>query len=204
MFETPIQRRRASLLAPRKAGALGAIARERLRKQYRPDRVRILFVGESPPASGRFFYRADSGLYRAVRETFVQAFPRLTNTEFLDSFGALGCYLIDLCSEPVDDIPQDARRQACHRGEKRLAQKIRALRPETMVSLVRSISPNVKRAQIRAGWSGPHLELPYPGRWHRHRKNFRRLLVPFLRQALADINGGRSFSDIAAPKVQSR
>jgi hypothetical protein len=58
--------------------AKASIARERLRRRYRPDGVRILFVGEAPPASGRFFYQADSGLYRAVRDTFVcpRACPR--------------------------------------------------------------------------------------------------------------------------------
>ena len=170
-----------------KSGARRAIARERLQSHYRPDRVRILFVGESPPASGRFFYQADSGLYRAVREAFVLAFPSLKNDEFLHSFSTLGCYLVDLCGEPVDNMTWGARRHACRKGETRLAQKIRALRPQTVVTVVRSIRANVKRAQIRAGWSGPHLELPYPGRWHRHRTKFRRLLIPFLRQTLADI-----------------
>jgi hypothetical protein len=84
----------------------------------------------------------------------------------------------------VDNMTWDARRHACRKGETRLAQKIRALRPQTVVTVVRSIRANVKRAQTRAGWSGPHLELPYPGRWHRHRTKFRRLLIPFLRQTL--------------------
>jgi len=162
------------------------MARERLRKRYRPDRVRILFVGESPPASGRFFYQADSGLHRAVRETFFRAFPSLRNTEFLSSFCSVGCYLVDLCRDPVDNMTRDARRHACRRGETRLAQKIRALRPQTIVTVVRSIRANVKRAQEHADWSGRHLELPYPGRWHRHRTKFHRLLVPFLRQTLAE------------------
>jgi len=162
------------------------MARERLRKYYRPDRVRILFVGESPPASGRFFYQADSGLHRAVRETFFRAFPSLRNTEFLGSFCSLGCYLVDLCGEPVDNMTGDARRHACIRGEACLAQEIRALRPQTIVTVVRSIRANVRRAQEQAGWSGRHLELPYPGRWRRHRVKFEQLLVPFLRQTLAE------------------
>lgn len=61
-------------------------ARERLRRGYRPARVRILFVGESPPASGPFFYQADSGLYRAVRQTFLSAFPELKSAESLEWF----------------------------------------------------------------------------------------------------------------------
>jgi len=181
-----------------KPEARRAISRERLRKQYRPDRIRILFIGESPPASGRFFYQADSGLYHAVRETFVQAFPSLRDTEFLDSFVALGCYLIDLCGEPVDDMTPDARKQACHRGEKRLARKIRALRPQTIVTVVRSIRTNVRHAQERAGWSGCYLELPYPGRWHRHRMKFRKLLVPLLRQTFADTDTDRAWFSAAA------
>ena len=63
-------------------------SRERSRRQYRPRRVRILFVGEAPPASGRFFYHADSGLYRAIRDTFVTAFPSLRSSKgkFLETF----------------------------------------------------------------------------------------------------------------------
>jgi hypothetical protein len=159
-------------------------ARERLRKRYRPDRVRILFVGESPPASGRFFYQADSGLYRAVRDTFLTAFPPLQKTEFLDSFRSLGCYLVDLCGEPVDKMLRHARRCACRAGEVRLARTIQTLRPKIIVTVVRSINGNVRKAEEQAGWAGLHLELPYPGRWYRARMQFTRQLVPLLRKTL--------------------
>src|SRR5258708_15513474 len=104
---------RREVRRPVQIDAKASVARERLRKRYRPDRVRILFVGESPPASGRFFYQADSGLYRAVRDTFLTAFPPLQKTAFLDSFRSLGCYLVDLCGEPVDKMLRHARRCAC-------------------------------------------------------------------------------------------
>jgi hypothetical protein len=159
-------------------------ARERLRKRYKPDCVRILFVGESPPASGRFFYRADSGLYRAVRGAFTSAFPQLPKSEFLDSFRAFGCYLVDLCGQPVDHMSQNARERACRADEIRLARTIRELHPKKMVALVRSIRLNIRRAQDRAGWSGVYLELPYPGRWRHHRAEFEKQLVPLLRETL--------------------
>jgi hypothetical protein len=185
MLRSGSNRKNQGLRHPVQSEASRAIAREQLREQYCPDPIRILFVGESPPASGHFFYQGDSGLYRAVRETFVQALPPRRNTDFLDSFCALGCYLIDLCGEPVDDMTQEARRQVCGRGEKRLAQNIRKFRPETIVTVVRSIGANVRHAQEHAGWSGRYLELPYPGRWYRHRLKFQRLLVPFLQQTFA-------------------
>jgi len=161
-------------------------ARERLRQQSLPRQVRILFVGEAPPASGRFFYRADSGLYRAICETFRVAFPSLrsSNKQFLESFRGMGCYLLDLCGRPVDRMKPSLRRGVCREGEVRLARRLRRLRPQVVVTVVRSIGSNVRRAEVAAGWSGPHFELPYPGRWHRFRVTFRRKLVPLLRTIL--------------------
>jgi len=175
---------------PGTASSKASLARERLRRRHQPERVRILFVGESPPASGRFFYQADSGLYRAIRETFIEAFPNLRHRPFLESFQSLGCYLVDLCAEPVDRMEVRPRQRLCAAGEARLSKKIRQLDPQTVVVVVRSIGNVVRRAELRAGWSGVHVELPYPGRWHHYRKEFRRKLVPLLRTRL--LSSGRT------------
>jgi hypothetical protein len=163
-----------------------SLARERLRKRYRPAGVWVLFVGEAPPASGRFFYQADSGLYRAVRDIFIAAFPSLQKSRFLDSFRSLGCYLVDLCREPVDKMHRHARRRACLSGEVHLCRTLRQLRPQVVITVVRSIGVNVRRAEGLAKWSGLHIELPYPGRWHQHRIRFRAKLVPLLRKVFAN------------------
>ena len=162
-----------------------ARARESLRKRFRPSRVKILFVGESPPASGRFFYQADSGLYRAIRDCFRQAFPELDATSFLIAFRELDCYLVDLCGQPVDRLTKARRRNYCHAGEARLAGMLRRLRPEIVVTLVKSIAANVRRAAAQAEWPGEPIEVPYPGRWHRHRAEFTRILLPVLRASIA-------------------
>jgi hypothetical protein len=162
-------------------------SRELLREQYRPTKVRFLFVGESPPASGRFFYQADSGLYRAIRDVFFIAFPVLRNTAFLESFQALGCYLVDLCGKPVDRLDKYERKRVCAEGEVRLAQSIEELQPRLIITLVRSIVVNVKRAQQKANWVGQNLDLPYPGRWLHHRAAFQDLLIPVLRRELANV-----------------
>ena len=158
------------------------VTRERLRRRYCPARIRLLFIGESPPASGRFFYRQDSGLYRAMRDAFQAVDPSITDDTFLDLFRNLGCYLIDACAEPVDHLDARSRRAACLAAEPALTRKIRQLGPAAIVTLVRSIRESVRRAAARAGCSGPILELPYPGRWVRHRKIFLEGLVPQLEQ----------------------
>lgn len=159
--------------------------RERLRRWYRPERIRLLFIGESPPASGRFFYRQDSGLYRAIREAFRMVDPSITNDTFLETFQRSGCYLIDACAGPVDHLDARSRRAACLAGEPALSQNIRRLEPDAIVTLVKSIRDNVRRAAAQAGWDGPILELPYPGRWVSHRKIFLEHLTPHLKQLFA-------------------
>jgi hypothetical protein len=158
---------------------------ERLRRSFRPGKVSSLFVGESPPASGRFFYRQDSGLFRAIREAFVKAFPSFRKKDFLKSFRHKGCYLVDLCDRPVDRLKPQPRRKLCRASEPHLAKTILKLQPKIIIVVVRSIARNVKRSEQQANWPGRHIELPYPGRWMRHRAAFIRQLVPILRHSFA-------------------
>lgn len=144
----------------------------------------MLFIGESPPASGRFFYNRDSGLYRALRDAFHLADESIVDENFLAVFQRAGCYLIDACRRPVDRMEPAARRNACSAGEALLGRRVRTLQPEAIVTLVRSISANVERAARRASWSGTILTVPYPGRWVQHRKAFLQLLVPHLKTLL--------------------
>jgi hypothetical protein len=148
--------------------------------------VRILFVGESPPASGRFFYRRDSGLYRAIRDAFREIDPALSDESFLAAFRAAGCYLIDACPRPVDRLDRLERTAAVRASERDLGRTIRRLRPDAIVTVVRSTAATVERAASSAGWQGPMIVLPYPGRWSRHRARFLELLVPMLRGLAAD------------------
>ena len=158
--------------------------RERLRRRYRPPVVRLLFIGESPPASGRFFYQRDSGLYRAIRDAFRVIDPSITDEGFLTVFQNTGCYLIDTCTDPVDHMDAQSRRAACLASEPSLSRRIGRLQPASIVTLLRSIRSNVGRAVVEAGWQGPILEVPYPGRWARHRKIFVQALTPQLRDLL--------------------
>jgi hypothetical protein len=144
-------------------------AREKLRRRFLPSELRLLLIGESPPASGRFFYQQDSGLYRATREAFQIGDRSVSDTNFLEIFQARGCYLIDLCPDPVDQLQSKDRRAACLASESSLKRALGRLRPELIATVVRSIEENVERAAAAANWHGSIEHLPYPGRWSRHR-----------------------------------
>jgi hypothetical protein len=158
--------------------------RERLRRTFQPARLRLLFIGESPPASGRFFYRGDSGLYRAMRDAFRIVDPSINDETFLEVFRASGCYLIDLCRKPVDKMDSKSRRAACRTQEESLGATIAQLRPDIIATLLRSIEGNVLRAASIAGWEGRFIHLPYPGRWSKHKEAFLKSVVPTIRGLL--------------------
>jgi hypothetical protein len=146
-----------------------------------PARVHVLFVGESPPAGGTFFYAGDSMLFRATRDAFCEALGT-SDERFLAQFAELGCYLDDLCLQPVNELAAAERRKARGEGEARLAGTIAALQPLVMVVLLRAIDTNVARAAVRAGCK--HIErhvVTYPSRWHAHRVAYHRELTALLR-----------------------
>jgi hypothetical protein len=142
----------------------------------------LLFIGESPPASGRFFYSGNSGLYRAMRAAFQIADSGIDDENFLDAFGARGCYLTDLSHDPVDHLEPALRREMRRRGEKSLARDIARLQPDIIAPVLRSIVRNVENAVALPDWRGQILHFPYPGRWSRHRKAFIEALVPVIRR----------------------
>lgn len=147
-----------------------------------PGRVRVLFAGESPPASGTFFYARNSELYRATREAFSEVFPGLHSAEaFLDRFAELGCYLEDLCHVPVNRLNAQERRKARKDAEPAFAATLAALQPQAIVVLLKSILPNVERAAAAAQVPAELHVVTYPSRWHRHRLAYRRELAAILR-----------------------
>lgn len=152
---------------------------EVLRARYKPMRVRVLFVGEAPPAGGTFFYAGNSQVFRYVREA-LQA--HLGNPDdFLLAFAERGYFLDDLVTEPVDQIPRRARRTIYEQCVPLLVSRILALRPEVVVSIMMGISSYVEQAIADAGTDVRFHSLPFPGTGQQ--ANFRRKmaeLVPLL------------------------
>jgi hypothetical protein len=116
-----------------------------------------------------------------MRDTFQIVDPSIHDEDFLTTFQSLGCYLIDLCPDPVDRLDPKPRRAACRAEVESLSRTIVRLQPAMIATLLRSIEDDVARAVGLANWNGPVLHLPYPGRWVRHRDSFADLLVPTIR-----------------------
>jgi hypothetical protein len=140
---------------------------EALRLKYRPRKIRVLFVAESRPIGGTFFYAGNSHLVRYTERAFRMAYgvPAMTMADFLDGFKAEGCYLEDLCAEPVNQIKKYALRRAeWARGVPHLLKQLEGASPLAIVPIHKGSERYVRQAAEQAGLL--HLlkaAIPYPG-----------------------------------------
>jgi hypothetical protein len=133
------------------------------RLRYRPDRITTLFVGESAPLSGDFFYRNNSALVRYMQQATEKAIGDGDGQNFLDRFKALGWYLDDLVLTPVDHPLPKQRKQLCREARASLAERIRAYQPLAIVSLLHRIERDVSEAADMASSDAPRYVVPFPG-----------------------------------------
>ena len=130
---------------------------EGLRHQYRPEKILTLFVGESAPSGGTFFYAENSQMYRYMREVFGNP------PDFLSRFMSKGCFLDDLVLTPVNHR-SDAERRAAHRASiPSLADRIAEYSPLAIVAVPKKIGPAVEEAIFRASSSAQHYVVAFPG-----------------------------------------
>lgn len=145
------------------------------REAYRPERLRLLLVGESPPdpRSGkqRFFYSPDlasaDNLYRGVAMALYgheANFDLRQKPAVLERLRGDGVWLIDAADSPINGKPRSERRQAIRDGLDRLEHRCRALDPSVGVlichtQVFRESIPRLGTAGVRVLHETP---LPFP------------------------------------------
>jgi hypothetical protein len=130
---------------------------EKLRHTFRPQPITTLFVGESAPGGGTFFYKEDSRLYRFMKDSFGGA------ASFLMEFKAKGFFLDDLVLYPVNKMEGKERLEHRRKSVPSLAKRMADYRPSAVVIVMCAIEENVVDAMGKAGLSHvPHFVTPFP------------------------------------------
>jgi hypothetical protein len=137
---------------------------EECRRVHLPKRVRLLLVGESPPANGKFFYFGGA-MATITASAFEDAYDvRFGSTEeFFVFFRERGCYLDDLSAVPVNTMSARDRRAALKAAVPDLSRRIAASRPDAVVAILRRIGPLVREAVKGTGCDLDVRVLPFPG-----------------------------------------
>lgn len=137
------------------------------RISYRPPVIRTVFVGESPPANGAFFYCGNSNLARYTREGLASlGASQVDIQQFLEEFRDWGFYLIDLCEAPINHLKGRERCAARRAGERDLAGSLEQTDAEAVVVVMKGILPSVHRAIRSNGLEVPVHSLPFPAHGH--------------------------------------
>lgn len=141
------------------------MSNEELRNRFRPDRITTLFVGESAPAGGTFFYNSNSSLFRAMKKAFGGG------TAFLDDFKTNGFYLDDLVQMPINKLASKERSALRWGSVSEFTNRLQEYQPEAIVIVMRAIQPMVLKAMRMAGLSCEPFFTPHPafgnsGRFH--------------------------------------
>ncbi|HVH02519.1 MAG TPA: hypothetical protein VM891_06155 [Amaricoccus sp.] len=149
---------------------------EPLRSKYKPSKIKVLFIGESAPAGGAFFYAANSNLFRAMKQalsTRLGAAP-----DFLSAFMKAGCYLDDLVLTPVN-WHDNAERKRLHRENiPALARRLSQYHPEAIVAVMKAISGPVKEACRQAELTCPFYCVSFPA--NGRQSDFRREMTDLI------------------------
>jgi hypothetical protein len=131
------------------------------RASFRPERITTLFVGESAPASGDFFYYGNSAMLRHMQSATEAALGE--GGDFLERFKGYGWFLDDLVRTPVDKLGPSERKAKCLAAADSLRDRIALYQPLAIVSVLVSIRPIVEAAARAAGSSAQMFGVPFPG-----------------------------------------
>lgn len=157
--------------------------RDLIRQSFRPKQIKVIFIGESPPANGHFFYDGNSSMFRYMAKVFGNVFgPDLTEDKFLQQFMTAHCFLDDLSYEPINNLTREERQIIANNSIEVLAERLKQYQPEYVVSVLMSIDEPVRKAVTLAGLQVPVFAVPFPGQGQQTRfvDELTRILTPIL------------------------
>lgn len=100
-----------------------------LRNKYKPNNIKLIFLLESPPANGLYFYDKSG----AIGEPLFRAMMRLINftpqnkEEGLKEFCRKRCFLVDATYTPVNKMKYKQRKETILNNQENLKKDLKEL-----------------------------------------------------------------------------
>jgi hypothetical protein len=156
----------------------------RLRREYEPERIKLVIIAESPPASGKYFYDPTGSpkepLFAAIMLQLGQS--RITKEAGLRELQQRGWVLVDATYQPIDKLTRDAshdRDQVIARDYPLLLDDLTGLTPNRSIPLVlikanvcRTLEPLLLKDGFTVLNGGRAIYFPSNGRQTEFRKQF--------------------------------
>lgn len=152
---------------------------ENLRSLYKADVIKVLFVGESRPQGGTFFYLGNSALYRETKKAFDEYFNKDVFT--LDRFKEWKCWLYDICDNPINGFNDRERLNHIHSNIPRLVDAVKQVKPKAIIVCKKKfVEQEIKKSSIMSTFHEREniFFLPFPG--HGNQRKYRESLIESL------------------------
>jgi len=166
------------------------------RERYNPKNegipIRVLWIAESPPAGGGYFYFDETSRNHLFRET-MKALGWWPETEtmsagvdkvpYLKKFQKAGYFLVDLSDLPVNKMGRHEKEKVLGRNIPRLLNELEELNPQRIL-IVKATLFDLLFSRVRATKFGSRVlnmqPIPFPshGGQKRYREEIRKLLSP--------------------------
>ena len=163
------------------------------RNKYRPKKVSLLLIAESPPSSGGYFYaEATIGKDHLFRETMkaLGFWPAdrpmrkgCDKRPMLRQFQSLGFFLVDTCELPVDKMPPRLRKLSTIQGASTIGKRVKELDPSRILIVKKTVLDPVRQALNLAGFEDRILNkgaLPFPS--HGNQRKYRLMVRQLLKK----------------------
>lgn len=159
-----------------------------LRDKYRPSAVGLVFIAESPPESGKYFYdesgRVTEPLFRAMMQDILLLQPK-TKTEGLVAFKNKGCMLVDATYSPVNAIASRVKRNEVILADyPALVADLLEISPDRSVRIIlikanicRLLEPRLLHDNFRVLNNGLIIPFPSSGQQGNFRRSVEKLVI---------------------------
>lgn len=115
--------------------------------QYKPEKVKILFIGEAPGRADKNFYLGNNNLYRTVIVAFKELYGEFSSRdEFLAFFKSAGCFLDHIGLEHTERHDMAKRKANRQNGISSLSEKLKTYQPETVIIVMKALEKQVQQA----------------------------------------------------------
>lgn len=167
---------------------------EDLRQRWNPLRqdikIKVLFVGESPPKQG-FFYNRNTILYFATFCAFSRKFG-VDENNFLSFFKKKGCYLYDLFNVSGQKINQVSL-QALNNAKQNLMNFISNTQPEAVIVVHKGVYVKIQTLLSQMKNNGiikKYFSLPFPygANFVKYVRKLEKILEDLISQNILTIN----------------
>jgi hypothetical protein len=145
---------------------------KKFRKKYRPKKIKVLFIAESPPVSGKYFYFENQAGYKAslfgnmMKALYAKEYEDKLSSRnkkyFLSKFQKDRFFLIDTYETPINNKSNAERREIIRKNLPRLLKEIKVLtKYGTKIILIKKTTVcEILREPLKDKVIG---ELPFPG-----------------------------------------